>query len=237
VVDTGGWLTKRRVLIPPHAIARLDAPGHRVAVSLTKRQVLESPTAETDRPVSRQDEKRLYDYYGFPYYWSGPYRWGLAPLGYGPGYPLGTPATRQGFRSAVEEEVAARERAQADSHLRSAADVRGHKIQATDGPLGHVVDFLVEEDSLAIRYLVVDPVSWWPGKHVLVSTEWIESVSWDAGTVEVSLTKQAVRSAPEFDPSAPLERDYETSYHRHLDRPGYWQRPDEEWRRPGTRWR
>jgi hypothetical protein len=235
VIDTGGWLSGRLVLIPPHAIGQIDVVRQVVAVNLTRQQVQDSPAAETDRPVSRQDEMNLYDYYGFPYYWTGPYRWGLAPLGYGPGYPVGALPAGYEPRSTAAEEVAAREREQADPHLRSAADVRGHRIQATDGGLGHIEDFLVEEGSLAIRYLVVDPRSWWPGKHVLVSTEWIDAVSWDAATVDVSLDKEAVRSAPEFDPVAPLERDYEMRYHRHLGRPGYWARPEEEWRRPWAR--
>ena len=231
VVDTGGWLSGRRVLLPPHAIGQIDVARQIVTVELTRRQVQDSPAAETDRPVSRQDEMNLYDYYGFPYYWTGPYRWGLAPLGYGP-YPVGTLPAGYEPRSTTAEEVAVREREQADPHLRSAADVRGHRIQATDGELGHVEDFLVEEGSLAIRYLVVDPRSWWPGKHVLVSTEWIDAVNWDAGTVDVSLTREAVRNAPEFDAVGPLEREYEVRYHGHLGRPGYWARPDEDGGRP-----
>jgi hypothetical protein len=225
VIDTGGWLVGRKVLLPPHAIQSMDVPGQRLIVKLTKQQVEDSPAADTDQPVSRRYETRLYDYYGFPYYWTGPYRWGLTPLGYATPSPIDT---RQG-QTAVAEELAAR-RAEADPHLRSAADVRGHTIQATDGSLGHVEDFLVEADTLAIRYLVVDPISWWPGKHVLVSTDWITGVSWDDRSVEISLIKDAVRNAPEYDPSTPLERAYETRYHRSLGRPGYWERTDQEWR-------
>ena len=109
-------------------------------------------------------------------------------------------------------------------------DVRGHGILATDGELGHVEDFLVEEDSFAIRYLIVDPINWWPGKHVLISPEWIKAVNWGEATVEVTVSKDAVRNAPEFDPAGPLDRDYETRYHHSFGRSGYWERPDEEWR-------
>lgn len=231
VVDTGGWLAGRQVLIPPRAIQQIDSAGRRLITNLTKRQVEDSPGIETDRPVSRPFEMELYGYYGYPYYWTGPYRWGLTPLGYAAPYPVAAPPAGESMRPAVVEELAAREREQADPHLRSVEDVRGHGVQATDGELGHVEDVLVEEDSLAIRYLIVDPINWWPGKHVLVSTEWIKAVSWSDRTVEVTVSKEAIRNAPEFDPARPLDREYETRYHQHFQQhSGYWERRDEDWR-------
>jgi hypothetical protein len=229
VVDTGRWLTGRKVLIPPRALREIDAAGRRVVTNLTKRQVENSPPIETDRPVSRPYEMELYGYYGYPYYWAGPYRWGATPLGYAGPYPLGAPPAGASMSPAVAEELAAREREQADPHLRSAQDVRGHGIKATDGELGHVEDFLLEEESFAIRYMVVDPTSWWPGPHVLISTEWITAVSWADAVVEVNVTKQQVKDAPQYDPSAWVDRDYEARYYRHYGRPGYWERPDERW--------
>lgn len=229
VVDTGGWLTGRQVLIPPHAIQQIDAAGQRLITNLTKQQVKDSPAIETDRPVSRPYEAELYAHYGYPSYWAGPYRWGLTPLGYGAPYPVGAPAG-DSIPPAVVEELAAREREQADPHLQSARDTRGHGIQATDGELGHVEEFLLEEGSFAIRYLIVDPISWWPGKHVLIPTDWVKAVSWSDSLVEVNVSKQAVRDAPEYDPTRPIDRAFETSYHSHYGRPGYWERPDERWR-------
>ena len=230
VVDTGRWLTGRKVLIPPQALREIDASGQRVITTLTRQQVQDSPPIETDRPVSRPYEMALYGHYGYPSYWAGPYRWGLTPLGYAGPYPLGAPPTAEGMSPAVAEELAAREREQADPHLRSARDVRGHRIKATDGELGHVEDFLLEEDSFAIRYMVVDPASWWPGPHVLIPTEWITAVSWADARVEVNVGRQKVREAPQYDPSASIDREYEGRYYSHYGRTGYWERPDEQWR-------
>lgn len=230
VVDTGRWLSGRQVLIPPRALREIDAAGQRVITNLTKQQVQDSPSVETDRPVSRPYEMALYGYYGYPYYWAGPYRWGATPLGYAGPYPLGAPPAGESMPTAVAEELAAREREQADPHLRSVRDVRGHGIRATDGELGHVEDFLLEEDSFAIRYMVVDPASWWPGPHVLISTEWITAVNWADSVVEVNVTKQQVKDAPQYDSSTWIDREYEARYHGHYGRPGYWERPDERWR-------
>jgi hypothetical protein len=230
VVDTGGWLTGRQVLVPPHAIQRIDVPGRRVVTQVGKQFVQDSPGVGADRSVSRQDERLLYDYYCYPYYWTGPYRWGISPLGVAAGESTVTAPGGTLERPVSIAELVARQRQHADPHLRSAVDVRGQSIDAIDGPLGHVDDVLIEEESLAIRYFIVDLIRWWPGKHVLVSTEWIETVDWYDATVSVTLTREAVRSAPEFDPAEPIDRAYETRYHAFLGKPGYWSRPEEQWR-------
>jgi PRC-barrel domain len=230
VVDAGSWLVGRQVLISPRAILNVDPVGQRLITNLTKHQVENSPGLDTARPVSRQYETRLYDYYGYPYYWGGPYRWGISADPYSPSaapYPPGASVSRD--RPAVVEDLAAREQGD-ESDLRSARAVSGYGIQARDGTLGHVEDYLVDDQAWAIRYLIVDPRNWWPGAHVLVSTEWITAIHWNDSTVEVDLTKEAVRGAPPYDPMAGIGRDYETLYHRHHGRQGYWERDPEAWR-------
>ena len=197
VVDTGTWLSGRKVLVSPAAIRGVDSAAERVQTGLNRRQVEESPSIDTAKPVSRQQETVLHSYYGYSPYWTGPYRWGpyaypylLLQAGVLPPDP-GPPSDNR-----VAEELAARERQDQDPHLRSARAVIGYGIRATDGELGHVEDFLIDEQDWAIRYLVVDPRSWWPGPHVLVSPDWTRGVSWEDGTVDVGVTRDAVRGAP-----------------------------------------
>lgn len=229
VVDTGTWLPGRRVLVPPHTVRGIDGGGRRVRTDLTTQQVKDSPDVDTARPVSRQHESRIYEYYGFPYYWGGPYRWG--PVEY-PGAAVGVPPAYPTPPASVAREseaIAARERESQDPHLRSAKAIRRYGIRAIDGELGHVEDFVVDDESWAIRYLIVDPASWWPGQHVVVSTEWITRVRVDDATIAVDLDRETVRHAPRFDERA-LDRDYETRLHAAYGRPGYWQRRPESWR-------
>jgi sporulation protein YlmC with PRC-barrel domain len=215
VVDTGTWLPGRQVLISPFAFKAIPGAS-RLRTSLTKEQVQSSPSIETDRPVDRQREVEFSQYYGYPYYWVGPYRWG--DLAY-PALPL-TPLQP----SKAEEEMLARERDNADPNLRSARDVMGYYIQATDGDLGHVEDFLVDDETWAIRYSIVDTRNWLPGRKVLVSPEWIERVSWKESKVYVDLSKRHIEEAPEFDPSVSLSREHEEKLYTHLGRAKYWER-------------
>ena len=109
-----------------------------------------------------------------------------------------------------------------DPHLRSTHEVNGYHIQAEDGEIGHVDDFIIDDDTWAIRYLVIDTRNWWPGKKVLVSPQWIERVSWSESKVFVNLFRESIGQSPEYSEESLLTRDYEARLHRHYDRQGYW---------------
>jgi hypothetical protein len=218
VVDTGGWLSGREVLISPHSIRGADWSERIIKVDLTRKQVEESPDIDTDKPVSRQQEIAYLGYYGYPWYWSGPSLWGLGayPLGNVPPMIPIDPAARE-LQARIDQE-----REAADHHLRSSAEMTGYSIRATDDDIGDVHDFLFDDANWAIRYMIVDTGDWWPGKKVLVSPQWIDHIDWPLREVFVKLTSAAVKASPEYDPSNPPTRDYETELHRHYGQPGYW---------------
>lgn len=221
VVDTGRWLAGRQVLISPLSFKALDWDSSRIVVNLSKQQIENSPSIETDKPISRQREMDYYGYYGMPYYWSGPYRWGAwaTPLGYGAPVPAAGPPPSL---SATEREMWAREHQEGDPHLRSVEAVNEYYIRASDGDIGHVEDFVIDDRDWAIRYVVVDTRNWLPGKKVLVSPEWIQDISWSDSLVHLNLTRQQIENSPEYDPSRPLERPYETRLYDYYGRPRYW---------------
>jgi hypothetical protein len=45
---------------------------------------------------------------------------------------------------------------------------------ATDGPIGSVEDFVFDDETCAIRYLLMDTRKWLRGNRVLLSPDWIE---------------------------------------------------------------
>ena len=213
VADTGNWLFGRKVLISPIALGKGDFSSGRFNVALTKKQVEDSPSIDTDKPVSRQHEAYYHDYYSYPYYWTGPYLWGPA---YYPEHPVAA-------RERIEERRAEREEA-GDLHLRSANAVTGYHIEATDGAIGHVEDFIIDNETWEIRYMVVDTRNWLPGKKVLIAPRWIDRVSWEDSKVYVGITRESIKKAPEFNPDA-LNREYEGKLYDHYNRPKYWDPP------------
>jgi len=206
VANTGTWLSDRQVLISPYALGFVNVDARVIGIDLTKKQIDGSPSLDSDKPVSRQFETDYYKYYGWPLYWGGPNMWGNYPY---------IAREREKCEEAVQAESSW------DPHLRSVRDVTGHHIQATDGEIGHVEDFIIDDNTWAIRYLVVDTRNWWPGKRILVSPRWIERVSWSEDKVFVNLPRETIKEAPAYTEQQ-LTRDYESELHGHYKRQGYW---------------
>jgi sporulation protein YlmC with PRC-barrel domain len=84
------------------------------------------------------------------------------------------------------------------SHLLSSAELVGYSLEAPDGEIGHVEDFLVDDESWAIADMVVDTRKWFPGgKRVLVPPTAVAAIDRPAKKVRVRLTRDEVRNSPE----------------------------------------
>ena len=201
IVGTGGWLGGRPVLISPISIIHTDWTGQRLDVALTKDQVQQSPDIYTRQPISRQHEAEYTSYYGYDSYWAESNAW------------IGMPSPLR------------------DCHLRSVETVTGYHIEATDGEIGHVCGFVVDDETWAIRFLEVATRNWWPGKKVLISPAWIKSVSWEESKVYVDLTREAIQNGPPYVESNPIDREYESKLYGHYSRPPYWMPTEGEYPR------
>lgn len=213
VADTGNWLTGRQVLISPLALISVNKEEELIGINLTKKQIENSPSLDSDKPVSKQFEEDYHGYYAWPTYWNGSDMWGDYP------YII---------RDSKEWKATNKNKKTWDPHLRSTNDVIGHTIQAGDGEIGHVDDFIIDDQTWAIRYLIIDTSNWWAGKKILVSPQWIDRISWDKLSVFVNLSCESIMKSPEYSEENLLTRDYETQLHRHYNRNIYWKKEPEE---------
>jgi hypothetical protein len=210
VVDTGKWLSGRKVLLPPAILGRLDPERREFSVKVTAQQVKDSPGIDTDRPVSRQMETNIYDYYGWSPYWGN----GLFTNGYGyVGSPVGGDPFLGSRRPAPP--LADPQRDSDDPNLRSAEEVTGYHIHASDGEIGHVTDFLLEDADWSVRYLVVDTKNWWPGKKVLISPRSAREIEWRKKLVNLDVDRQKIKDSPAYDASTIVDRAYDEHFHDH----------------------
>jgi len=207
VAETGTWLASRQVLISPYALMAIDREDQTIAVELTNKQIEGSPSLDTDKPVSRQWEQDYYGYFSWPAYWDGPYSWGAYPY-------IDRNRNKAGQFTAG--------RKASDHHLRSTRAVSGYHVHALDGEIGHVEDFIVDDETWAIRYLIVNTSNWWLGTKVLVSPKWIERVSWNDSEIFANLSRQTIKESPEYTDESLVTRDYEIGLHGHYNRKGYW---------------
>lgn len=165
-----------------------------VPVSLPKAKIENSPGISTHEPVSRLHEKRIAAHYGWPPYWK-------------------------------DDDVvleAATDRC-VEEHLRSAHEITGYEVEATDGSIGHIHDLIIETEEWTIRYVVVDLSVWLPARKVLLSPVWFHRIEWEHGTVHLELTREDVKRSPHYHPSEPINRVYEDQLYDFYGRPKYWQ--------------
>lgn len=226
-VDTGHWLPGRQVLIHPSAITPFELPPKpampllsfgetlTVRVELTKQQIEASREAHNDQPVTKQMEAQLCDYYGCDRL--------LGTTYFGPNAIVTAPA-----KPPIFAEVAARQSlgmeahpADGDPHLRSVAPVKGYRVHATDGDLGHIDNFLADDANWDIRYLVVGTRNWWPGKLVQLAPYAVTDLDWLERRISVNVTRDQVKSAPAWEPLAAGDQVGEQQLHRHFGWPGY----------------
>jgi uncharacterized protein YrrD len=217
VVDTSAWLGGRKVLVSPYSIGQ---PGWDAAVlpaKITKEQIKNSPGIDSDEPVSRRYETSYLGYYGYPYYWGGAGLWGE---GYYPGTIWGgvDPQYFDGYQGYLQAPAAD----DGDPHLRSCNAVKGYHLIASDGEIGHVQGFLLDDRTWSVRYLIVNTSNWWVGHQVLVSPEWIQKVSWADHQVTVSLDREAIQRAPVYTEGMAFDRNAELDLYKHYGRKAYW---------------
>jgi len=219
VVDTGGWLSGRRVLISPLGVDVVTWEDLEVVeTSLAKEQVENSPDIDLRKPVSRQQMLELHEYYGWPVYWGGSKTLGTAAVGIYPFVMAGV--------DEIEEEMEEKEDTEhyrGDPHLRSAREVDGYLIHARDGHIGHVDDFFLSEEGWLLRYLVVDTRNWLPGREVMISPDWVERVNWSKKEVYVNLTQDKIENSPELESGQQtVGRNYEEELYEYYGFPRYW---------------
>lgn len=202
IAQTGGWLLGRNVRIAPIAVAGIDDADGSMRINLRKDQIEQAPPIEQAKPISRQYEERYYEHFRWAPYWQPDTT------------ILGTPIPYAELpRMSMDEPVYSEP--PENSHLRSSAEVTGYGIHAQDGEIGHIEDLVVDDEEWTVGYAEVDTKNWLPGKKVLVQIGRIKQIDWHSRSVTMSLTRNAIQSAPAYDPSMLITPDYEIELFKH----------------------
>ena len=202
VVKAGSWLLSREVLLAPAAVAEINDVHRTMKIALTKDQIRRAPSIESAKPLSREYEEAYFRHFQWAPYWEpGPTEWGGAvPFPETPPMPIDTTLPAD---------------APKNPHLRSSREITGYDIQASNGTIGHVEDLVVDDEAWTVRYVEVDTRNWLPGKKVLLQTMRVDHMSWAERSVTVMLNRQAIESAPAYDPSKLITPAYEVQLFKH----------------------
>jgi uncharacterized protein YrrD len=203
VVETGSWLNGRKVLISPQALLAPDWQNEIFPINLTKEKIKNSPNVDTEQPVSRQHEIEMYEYYPWTSYWGG----GIWGGGMGVSGMM-TQVHEPLVEAVRNENTPDTKDADGDPHLRNTHKVTGYTIHATDGKIGDVEDFIMDDTSWKLEYLVVDTGHWFPGKKVLISPKLVRQIEWDTSEVILKVSEAHVKNSPEYEPGEAISESY-----------------------------
>ena len=206
IAETGNWLSGRKVLISSEAMLRPEWEAKVFPVNLTMEQVKNSPDIDTDKPVSRQQEMELDKYYPRTGFWGG----GVLNSG------IGISGMVMPGNKTIEQAIQNKE--DNNPHLRSTNKVTGYKIKASDGEIGEVEDFIIDDRTLDIKFLVIDTGNWFPGKKVIISPKWIKEIKWDSSEVIVNASVEQVKYSPEYDAAQYISDEYEANLQNYYGR-------------------
>jgi hypothetical protein len=165
IAETGNRLTGIHVLIPPSAVLEIDQGRRRLRVNMTKLEIERNPVLDADLPAWERLRGNTIAGVARPVY-----------LGFRGVSSLPTPTSR-------------------DLHLRSCRHITGYKVLATDGALGHVIDFLVDDETWAISGLLADTTNWRMGKPKLIATSCVDAVGLDVPTINTRSFRRELVSA------------------------------------------
>jgi len=196
VVENGGFFSGRRCS-SRHFLPASGRLTRRFHLALTRTKIKNSQVwTSTSRLAAAGVD--LFGYYELSVLLGIPGLWGMAPTPLAGGWradrclPSPSPPNR-------------------GHHLRSAKEMRGYHIEGTDAAIGHVDDFIIDDETWAVRYLVIDTRNWWLDKKVLLAPHWTNrSVGQKRRSSSTSLDN-SIRTAPSGTRPHPSPRVRSTS--------------------------
>ncbi|MCF7855614.1 MAG: PRC-barrel domain-containing protein [Candidatus Pacebacteria bacterium] len=177
-LETGEGLSRQDVLLPT-AMVTWDAATRSLVTDATVDEIERSPDVNGDPLVSREAELLLGKYWQWTPSWTREL----------------TDEMAANIESEATESTKRSMEALTRSHLRSAVEVRGYRIAATDKVLGDVEDFVINDCNWEIEGIVVDTRRWLPGRHVLIERRYLGTISWAGKTIAVDLPSGDIKQA------------------------------------------
>jgi hypothetical protein len=142
-------------------------------------QIKKSPDIDLDKPVYRQLEEQLHNYYKWAPHWT-------------PHSGLPEPQTEPVLTG--------------DTHLRSMNNVCKYVVQAFDGRVGSMDDIVVDDRGWRLPLVVLDTRHYLSTERVILLARHIKGIRCEDGEISIDMSKAEVERAPaDFDPARALE--------------------------------
>lgn len=195
MVDLTDLIPGKRVILPPESFGKPGLKDFSFPVNLSSDELKNCPTLEIDESAYKEHAEELYRHFGWEPCWKCP---------------------------SVEPERKQDKEYEEDNQMRSSKEIMSYGVESTDGSVGHVIDIILDDSEWVIRYIVVSTRNWLPGGKVLIAPSWITRIEWSELKIYISHNRQEVKDSPVFDPSEPVNREYEEVLYDYYGRQKYW---------------
>jgi len=192
-----------QVLVEPENLDHILLGNHRreVPIKMNVDRVQHSESVTEHLPVEKQFDMEFTKYYRHSIYDERPMIGlpsGSANIDYWP------PDSAYEHGKRETEAHLGRINEIAQQHMHSAKQVMGYRLQANNELLGPISDFILDDDTWEIRYLVTSTSQWHPKRRYLVDTSTIDYLDWSRQTAVTELMKVEIESSEEFHPHDPV---------------------------------
>tara|TARA_R110002096_G_scaffold415614_2_gene617583 strand:+ start:301 stop:1005 length:705 start_codon:yes stop_codon:yes gene_type:complete len=110
--------------------------------------------------------------------------------------------------------------------LNKVSQYYSQSISAIDGDFGECADFILDDSTWVIRYIVVDTSSWLSERKVLISPTAVIQSELENNLLSLRLSKSEIENSPLLDSDAPVSREYERQYYKYYGYNMYWLGPN-----------
>lgn len=113
--------------------------------------------------------------------------------------------------------------------LQDTKRITGRIVQALDGEVGHVSDFLFDDTYWSLRYLVVETGPWLDGRKILLAPESFErNALYISDPLPTKVSRTKISSSPLFEMDQIIYRAYEEDYYDYYGWSAYWENSNSE---------
>lgn len=194
----------REALLLSAYLGPIHRDTHTVSADIRREQVENTPALDRTQPLTQHDEQELHQLYGWPvYWWEQEHQ--ITPLDDLWGEPL-------------EEPPDPEEQEQEDEgpQLQFVSDLIGiYGIQSDDSEVGLLQDVIVEDETWAVSYLVVNVEP--AGHRVLLATDYIQTMDLGARRIYLAVTKDAILHSPVVSSEQSITPELEQSLREYYD--------------------
>jgi hypothetical protein len=206
LLRVGSWFRQKSILITPDQINSIEWMKTGAFITVNQDVIEKNPRIDQDR----------FALYQWPYYWTGAGVLGIASTSDISKWGI-TPDSKFKLipkRSSLEKRKAI--------NIQSVNGTLDYHIKTRDTDVGYLEDFIVSDEDWKIRYLVVDTQLLLPERLILLSSEWVQSISWDHLIVHFDIPEEQLINSPVYSPKSNITREYEERLWSHFQKPGYW---------------